>query len=336
MSARTQARHAFAKVQGLDPSQEIMIAGDASFRSYYRYPHKGSTAVMMDAPPEDGEDCRPFVFVGRWLKAQGWSAPEIFAEDVTQGFLLLEDLGDDLFKPLIEKGTVRGEVLYGAALDLLVEAASIPAPHEIPPYDEAALGREVELLTAYYWPLAHGAKLSPAARDDFMKAWAKLWPLVARPAKPVLVMRDYHAENLIWLPKRQGVARVGLLDFQDALAGHPAYDLISLADDARRDVSPKERAFMFDHYAAGRLALDPSFDRIKFETAAEILAAQRNTKIIGIFARLAVRDGKPLYLNLIGRVWNYLTANLEHAVMADVKAWFDEHCPPDTRKNVEV
>lgn len=336
MTGRPDKRHAFATANGLNPDDEIMIAGDASFRSYYRYPYKGGTAIVMDAPPEDGEDCRPFVFIGKWLKAQGWSAPEIFAEDVAQGFLLLEDLGDDLFKPLIEEHGAPWQELYGAAVDLLVEAASLPAPGEIPPYDEAALTREVELLTDYYWPLAHGQELPPKARDDFLKAWAKLWPLVAKPQNPVLVMRDYHAENLIWLPKRGGTARVGLLDFQDALAGHPAYDLISLADDARRDITPKERAFMFDHYAQGRLAKDPAFNRDEFETAAEILAAQRNTKIIGIFARLAVRDGKPIYLNLIGRVWGYLTSNLEHAAMAEVKAWFDEHCPPDTRKNVTL
>ncbi|MGB0921884.1 MAG: aminoglycoside phosphotransferase family protein [Alphaproteobacteria bacterium] len=335
MTGRPDLRHAFAQANGLDPAQEVMIAGDASFRSYYRYPYQSGTAIVMDAPPEDGEDCRPFIFVARWLKAQGWSAPDIIAEDVGQGFLILEDLGDDLFKPLIETTKAPVELLYGTAVDLLVCAAQVPAPAEIPAYDEAVLAREVELLTDYYWPLAHGENLPAAARDSFFAAWQKLWPLVAKPDNPVLVMRDYHAENLIWLPARSGVARVGLLDFQDALAGHAAYDLISLADDARRDVSQAERRFMFDRYVAGRLAVSPDFNRAEFDTAAEILAAQRNTKIIGIFARLAVRDGKPLYLDLLGRVWGYLTSNLEHAAMTELKAWFDEYCPHDTRKNIK-
>lgn len=337
MSSRDEKRNAFLSAEGIDPATAYKIAGDASFRSYYRcLDSEGASLVVMDAPPEDGEDCRPFVAIGRWLVAEGFSAPAIVAEDVDQGFLLLEDLGDALFKPLLADGTPF-ETLYGPAVDLLVELAQIPAPTQLengyvlPPYDETALETEVLLLTDWYYPLAAGRALSQQAREDYLACWRALWPHVARPEKPVLVLRDYHAENLLWLPERDGTAKVGLLDFQDGLAGHAAYDLISLTDDARRDVSKPERAFMFERYAAARQAIDADFDYAAFEMQAEILAAQRNAKIVGIFCRLAKRDGKPQYLGLLPRVWRYLLSNVQHPAMADLAAWFDTHCPPALR-----
>lgn len=337
MSMRDDKRNAFLAAQGIDPTTSFKIAGDASFRSYYRcLDGEGASLVVMDAPPEDGEDCRPFVAIGRWLKEQDFSAPAIVAEDVSQGFLLLEDLGDALFKPLLEEGTPF-ESLYGPAVDLLAQLAQIPAPagfdngYKLPPYDEAALETEVLLLTDWYYPLAAGRDLSHEAREEYLACWRALWPHVAQPENPVLVLRDYHAENLLWLPDRDGTAKVGLLDFQDGLAGHAAYDLISLADDARRDVNRAERDFMFKRYCAARQAIDAGFDQAAFETQAEILAAQRNAKIVGIFCRLAKRDGKPQYLGLLPRVWGYLLANVQHPAMTDLAAWFETHCPPALR-----
>ena len=313
-------RDAFLTSIGIDPSSATKIAGDASFRSYYRVPQ----GILMDAPPEEGEDCAPFVAIANWLIEHGFSAPRILEADLEQGFLLLEDLGDDLFKPLLT--SQNSETLYGAALEVLVALSQIPAPDFIPPYDFEALDREVALFTDWYWPMVMGEEMAADQRAEYLA----LWPHVLPPKNPVAVLRDYHAENLIWLPKRAGVCRVGLLDFQDALAGHPAYDVISLSEDARRDVSPEERAFMFEHYAALQ---GSGFDRDAFEQDAAILAAQRSAKIIGIFARLALRDKKPIYLGLIGRVWGSLTRKLQHPALADLNAWFAKHCPPEMRRN---
>jgi aminoglycoside/choline kinase family phosphotransferase len=189
---------------------------------------------------------------------------------------------------------------------------------------------EVRLLIDWFYPAAAGVTISVAAQDEFIEAWRDALSLL-KVDKPVVVLRDYHAENLMWLETKNGVARAGMLDFQDALAGSPAYDLISLTEDARREVSPDLADAMTARYVRLRKASDGQFDEEAFRFAAALLAAQRNTKIVGIFARLWKRDGKPRYTNYLPRMWRYLERDLSHGALRNLKAWFDKHIPQSYR-----
>lgn len=330
---RQAALDAFLRGAGRDPALARPLAGDASNRRYLRLAAEPGhpDAVLMDAPPGKGEDARPFVAVTHWLRGQGLSAPGIAAADLAEGFLLLEDLGDDLYARLLEREPGREPELYAGAVDLLAGLADIPAPATIgpadcrlalPPYDAAVLAREAALIRDWWMPAA-GADPSPdlAAEFDALVAGATA---AVEPARDVVVLRDYHAENLIWLSGRAGAARVGLLDYQDALAGHAAYDLVSLLEDARRDTPAALRAALIRRYLDQRPALDAE----AFRAAYAALGAQRNLKIVGIFARLAIRDLKPRYLTLIPRVWGHVMNDLAHPALAPLRAWVARHVPP--------
>jgi aminoglycoside/choline kinase family phosphotransferase len=302
------------------------LAGDASFRRYERVERGGVKAVLMDAPP-DREDVRPFVFVARHLKGLGYSAPEVLAADEEAGLLLLEDLGDDSYSRLLD-GNGGGDetLLYQAAVDLLADLHRASAPPGIPPYDDALLLEEAELLTDWYMPARHGAPTPPRVKAEYRALWLSLFAS-ARGGPEVMVLRDYHADNLIWLPGRGGLARVGILDFQDAVRGPAAYDLVSLLEDARREVpAPFAEAMIQRYLAATGVEPEP------FRAAYAILGAQRNAKIVGIFTRLWKRDGKPAYLDLIPRVWGLLERDLEHPALAPMKAWLERHVPPRARR----
>ena len=313
---------AFLAAHGWPDAEIRPLAGDASFRRYFRvHGRDGTTAVLMDAPPAH-EDMGPFLTVAGHLLDRGFSPPRPLAIDRQQGLLLLEDFGDDRVGPLLHREPAREREIYEVAVDLLARLAAQPAPTDLAPYGEAAMSREVGLLTAWYAP-ALGMTVD---EDSYFEAWRMTWGDVLRIVEnnPVLVLRDYHADNLMVLPDRNNL---GLLDFQDALAGHPAYDLVSLLQDARRDVATELEQAMIDRYAtAANVA-----DRDLFRAHYEILGAQRNTKILGIFTRLWKRDGKPHYLPLQPRVWSYLERNLSHPALAPVRAWFDAHVPADKR-----
>ena len=305
------------------PDAEIRpLAGDASFRRYFRvHGAGGRTAVLMDAPPEH-EDVGPFLRIADHLLDRGFSPPRPLAVDRAQGLLLLEDFGDDRVGPLLQREPHRERAIYETAVDIIARIAARPAPGDIPAYDEDAMAREVALFADYYAP----ALAMDVDQASYLPAWREAWGDVLRAAaeNPVLVLRDYHADNLMVLP---GSGALGLLDFQDALAGHPAYDLVSLLQDARRDVAPELEEAMIARYAAAASVADPGLFRAHYE----ILGAQRNTKILGIFTRLWKRDGKPHYLPLQPRVWAYLERNLAHPALAPVRAWFDAHVPPEKR-----
>ncbi len=315
------AAPAFLAAHGWEGAEILPLAGDASFRRYFRVVRGGDTAVLMDAPPEH-EDVGPFLKVAHCLLDRGFAPPRPLAVDRGKGLLLLEDFGDDRVGPLLVREPRRERAIYETAVDILADLGRDPAPGDISPYDDAAMAREVALFTEWYAP-ALGLKVDEAA---FLDAWRDVWgdveTVVAK--RPVLVLRDYHADNLMVLPGRD---TLGLLDFQDALAGHPAYDLVSLLQDARRDVSPTlEEAMLGRYYGAAEVT-----DRETFRAHYEILGAQRNTKILGIFTRLWKRDGKPHYLPLQPRVWGYLERNLAHPALAPVRAWFDAHVPASQR-----
>jgi aminoglycoside/choline kinase family phosphotransferase len=297
------------------------LAGDASFRRYYRLAGHSRSAVLMDAPPPH-EDVGPFVFVAALLRELGLSAPEVLAEDHAEGFLLLEDFGDDTYTRLLKRGSDE-PTLYTLAVDTLIalqRAAGTRVIPELPAYDWERLLAEAALLVDWYRPIAG------ALRDEYLALWRAVLP-EALVSLPTLVLRDYHVDNLMLLPDRPGIQGCGLLDFQDAVTGPPGYDLVSLLEDARRDVPAALRRAMTERY----LAAFPALDREAFLRSAAILAAQRNCKIIGIFTRLWRRDGKPQYLAHIPRVWRLLEQDLRHPALAPIARWLDRHLPRESR-----
>ncbi|MGG7645292.1 aminoglycoside phosphotransferase family protein [Rhodovulum sp. YNF3179] len=323
MADRAACKHAFLERAGWADAARAHLAGDASNRSYARLRRGAQSAVLMDAPPARGEDIRPFTRIARHLARLGLSAPAILAEDPEHGFLLLEDLGDALFSTVAEAQPELEETLYAAAVGVLAELHAHPVPPGIAAYDPPLMAGLSGLVLDWYLPAALGHPAPESA--EALRAAVEAATASLATDRPVLVLRDYHAQNLIWLPERQGPARVGLLDFQDAMAGHPAYDLVSLLEDARRDTSAALRAAMYARYAT-ETGTDPE----SLARAVAILGAQRNLRILGVFARLCLRDGKPGYVDLMPRVWDHLQRDLAHPALAALRAIVDDHLPaPD-------
>lgn len=311
------------------------LAGDASFRHYDRLTMGRRTAVLMDAPPPK-EDVRPFLAIARHLSGLGYSAPTIMAADETTGLVLLEDLGDDLYTRVLAgpDGARIEPTLYAAAIDLLADLHARPAPEGLARYDESRLLAEAELFLDWYVPRRFGREVAAAEREAYRAAWRAVLPLAWR-APAALALRDYHADNLIWLPSRgpsaldrRGVRRVGLLDFQDAIIAPLPYDLVSLLEDARRDVASDIVETMIARY----LAAKPALDEATFRTAYAVLGAQRNVRILGVFSRLAMRDGKARYLGFLPRVWGLVEHDLSHPALAPVADWFAQAVPPAERE----
>ena len=326
ISERDRRRADFIRGAGWGDAGERLLAGDASFRKYYRLSRPRASAVVMDAPPPQ-EDVRPFVRIGRHLIGLGLSAPAIHAIDEENGFLLLEDLGDDTFARVLAAGGDEAE-LYARATDVLI-VLHRAARHALLPglgaYAGEALIDAAMLLPEWYLPAAAGR---PTADEDTM-AYRAAWHacLANLPAMAdTLLLRDYHKDNLLWLPARSGVQACGLLDFQDAQQGHPSYDLVSLIEDARRDVAPAVHAACLDRYL-GETGLDAK----DFAAGFALMAAQRHARIIGLFVRLWQRDGKPGYLPHLARVWRLFERALRHDALQPLSAWVDRLLPPELR-----
>ena len=363
LTGRAEAKAAFLAAAGLADRRREPVAGDASTRAYERlHAPDGSTLILMDAPPAAesataGPDASPqeriargynamarlaggrtdaFAAVAGWLRVQGLSAPAVVEVDAAAGFAVLEDLGDRLFVHRLAAGEDAAAV-YGAAVDLLVALqrepppASLPAPDggdwPLPPYDALALRTGVDLFLEW-WPRLVGL---PPVDEAAGAEWVELWrPVLERgeAGATVFTHRDYHAENLLWLSEREGAARVGLLDFQDAVRGHPAWDLLSLLQDARRDVAPELEAAMQTRFLAGR----PELDREAFLADYAALGALNAARILGpVFARQIVLFGRDKYRAFLPRTWRALERDLSHPGMAALKAWFDRHVPADRR-----
>ena len=333
MTDRARRLDAFLETAGWGGARRVALAGDASFRRYLRLDDGRRRAVLMDAPPPR-EDTRAFAALALHLRRLGLSAPEVHAEDPRNGFLVLEDLGDATYMRILDGDTGQGPdelTLYALAVDVLIHLHRLAPDDAVPaglaPYDDGALIDEANLLLDWTLPAVSGRPTPEGAKRSYAAAWrATFTTLHVQPR--TLVLRDYHADNLMWLAGRDGVAACGLLDFQDALAGPPAYDLMSLLEDARRDID----AGLADAMRARYRAAFPGLDRRGFDDDYAILAAQRHAKVIGIFTRLNQRDGKPDYRVHIPRVWRLLEAALRHPSLAPVAAWFERHVPPEARK----
>ena len=330
MTDRAELAQTFLNGAGWGDARRAPLAGDASNRRYERLTNTatGQPAVLMDAPPERGEDVRPFVRMAMYLRSLGLSAPAILAEDPEHGFLLLEDLGDDLFARVIPGQPKLEPELYRAATDALVSLHRA-APLDLPVYDPARMTQLAALAFEKYAAGINGA-IDHIELKHFSDRFEPLLQSAAD-GPHVVIQRDYHAENLLWLPHQDGPARVGLLDFQDAMLGHPAYDLVSLLQDARRDVPAGIEARMIDHYLE-----ETGLDAHLFRTAYAALGVQRNLRILGVFARLGIDYGKPWYIDLIPRVWDHVVRDLEHPVLAPVAAQILEALPTPTSSNLDI
>lgn len=360
-SDREALKRQFLRDAGLAAARRTPLSGDASTRSYERlYPAQGPSLILMDQPPAvESVVCPPaaseaerlalgynaaarlaagsvaaFVTTAAFLRDQGLSAPRILAHDVDAGLAVLEDLGDGLYATLIEDG-VAEEPLYEAAVDVQVRLQAIAPPDVLRTgdavwplltYDTLALKVATDTFLEW-WPKFAGLEpFGEAATAEWDALWAPVW-VRGEAGASVFTHRDYHAQNLLWLPDRQGVARVGLLDFQDALKAHPAWDLTHLLQDARRDVSPDLETKMLDRFLAARTNLD----REGFLADYRALAASNAARILGrVFARQTLL-GRPQYRAFMPRTWRYLERDLTDPSLAGLKAWFDRHVPAEAR-----
>jgi len=326
VSDRDGSRAAFLARSGWRGARIEPLAGDASFRRYFRLINGERRGMLMDAPPPR-EDVRPFLGIARLLHGLDYSAPLVFAQDIEDGFLVLEDLGDETYTRVIAAGGDE-RPLYEVAVDLLADLHDrfdAAAPHPVPDYSDERLLFEASLLTDWFLPAATGRATADDLRAEYLALWQDLLSL-ARSVPPSLVLRDYHIDNLMRLD-RPGLRACGLLDFQDAVIGPVAYDLVSLIEDARRDIAPALRAAMRARYLARRPEIDPE----ALDRATAVLGAQRHAKVIGIFCRLAIRDGKPVYLHHLPRLWRLIARSLRHPDLAPMERWMDRHVPAELR-----
>ncbi len=301
-----QKARAFLAANKIENCEIKKVAGDASFRSYYRIFSGQKTYILMFAPPTH-EDVKPFMKIDEFLVSHNFFAPKIFAADIDSGFLLLEDLGDDTYGRVLAQDSSQELNLYEKACDVLLDLHKLPNPTGLEEYNHALLFREVLLFVDWYLPLQKRS-LSLERKAELKLAWFKIFDLLGKENR-VLVLRDFHADNLMSLSRG-----VGLLDFQDAVIGSNAYDLVSLLEDARRDVDKETRQKILEYY------LEKSgCDSEVFLRDYSILSLQRNIKILGIFSRLSVRDGKHNYLNLIPRVRDFVESRLNDRIFSEIK-----------------
>jgi tRNA threonylcarbamoyl adenosine modification protein YjeE len=348
---RLNALRNFLGDAGFMDSKRERMPGDASTRSYARLAQDDGTAILMNSPrrPDgpaiyDGkaysaavhlaEDVKPFVAIANGLRKHGFSAPAIRHTDLDHGFLITEDFGAE--------GVIEGEPprpiaeRYEAATDMLAALHretlpdTLPLTREldyaIPAYDIDAWMVEIGLMTEWYF-VDRGVELSAEAREEFVAMWRQVLEKPAA-APRTWVMRDFHSPNIIWLGERTGILRVGIIDFQDAVLGPAAYDMVSLLQDARIDVPEQLELTLLTRYIKARRGADSQFDAAGFAELYAILSAQRNTRLLGTFARLNRRDGKPQYLRHQPRIWTYLNRSLAHPSLASFRDWYATHVPP--------
>lgn len=327
MTTRETQITAFLQRTGRGDWSRAPLAGDASARRYERLTSPdGRKLVLMDAPPDKGETIRPFVRIANYLRTQGISAPAILGEDQANGFLLTEDLGNEQFYDLLTADPSQEQPLYALATDLLVHLHQAPAP-ELEPLGPRAMAELSSLIIERYCGAIHGIA-KPEMQRRFENQFEDILRQTVR-GDVVFVHRDFHVQNLMWLPERDGLARVGVIDFQDARSGHRAYDLVSLLQDARRDVTAAIEMQMIDRYIAAT-----GVDASSFRSAYAVIGLQRNLRILGVFARLSLDFGKSQYLDLMPRVWSHVINGLEHPAVAPLADWLLAELPAPTADNL--
>jgi N-acetylmuramate 1-kinase len=310
----------FLAEAGWGGAEILPLAGDASFRRYFRIVDGARQAVLMDAPPPH-EDPRPFVAVAEYLKGIGLSAPQIFHRDLERGMLLIEDFGSTRMRETVDADVSLERDTYAGVVDVLIELHKHAPPAGLKPHGLDQWLSEVGLFTEWYCPHV-GLDVDVSG---FRSAWAEVLGPVAAQGQTVTELRDYHAENIMLIEGAEGPQRFGLLDFQDALIGHPAYDLVSMLEDARRDVTPAVETEMLARYMAA------TGQGAAFEAAYWALGAQRNTRILGVFMRLWKRDNKPHYTSFQPRMWGLLERDLAQAGLEPVRDWFAANVPREKR-----
>lgn len=316
----------FLKSAGWDNSSFLALAGDASRRKYHRLASPdGKTCILMDAPPKLCGTSQPFLQVTNYLLELGLSSPKIISADTDNGFILMEDLGDELFANIAPRCSKTEIELYDASIELLAELHKSPVPNFLSTYPPDKQANLAMLSLEWYGQSVIGGAYSADIVDDFIQIIKDLIGNLSGPE--VFTHRDFHAENLTWLAERNDVRRVGILDFQDAVRFNPAYDLVSILQDARRDVPPTLRKRCILKYCE---LLGVSEEQLHQEMA--VCGAQRNLRILGVFVRLACRDGKSGYLKLLPRVWGHLQNNLSHPSLIKLADVVRKQLPPPTRQ----
>ncbi|TKW80277.1 MAG: tRNA (adenosine(37)-N6)-threonylcarbamoyltransferase complex ATPase subunit type 1 TsaE [Bradyrhizobium icense] len=349
---RLKALRQFLQDAGFAEAKRVCMAGDASIRSYARLVRDDGVFILMNSPKRpDGpalyngksysaavhlaEEVKPFVAIANGLRSQSLSAPAIHHADLDAGFLITEDFGTavvvegDPPAPIAERYEAATDMLAALHRESLPETLPL-APHityTIPPFDTDAMLVEIGLMVDWYLP-DRGAELSSEQRTQFITMWRELLDSKAATAARSWVLRDFHSPNIIWLGEREGIKRIGIIDFQDTVLGPGAYDLVSLLQDARIDVPEQVELALFSRYIKARRAADENFDAAGFAELYAIMSAQRNTRLLGTFARLNRRDGKPQYLRHQPRIWTYLNRSLAHPALADFRQWYTDNVPP--------
>jgi len=334
---------------GWTAAERRPLHGDASTRAYARLKKRtGETAILMISPPRvEGptirygksyaqiarlsSDIRAFLAMDVGLAGLGYSTPRIYAASVKDGLALLEDFGSETI--VDADGAIAARYTEAAALlahlhnrDLPDAVAYLGETHAIPPYDVEAMLIEVELVLDWYAPAIARVMPSSGSRVQFLALWRDVLEKALQGPR-TWTLRDFHSPNLHWLADREGLARVGVIDFQDAVLGPPAYDVASLLQDARVDVGNDLELRLLAYYSRRRSLLTPSFDQADFLGSYAIMGAQRATKILGGFARLDKRDGKPQYVRHLPRLERTLAKNLAHPKLSGVRAWFETNLP---------
>ncbi len=348
----------FLATAGWNNAAWHFLQGDASTRSYLRVTKGNQTALLMNAPPQpDGppikdnkpysqlahlaEDMTSFVAIANTLRAKGFSLPEILHHDIKTGLLLISDFGDDQYHHLITAENQPKAPLYQNAIDVITELrAHKPEPmpvaeatYTLPTYDQTALAIETDLLPEWYWPHVKSEACPSPTKTDYDQIWQDLFQTLDQEENDQWVLRDYHSPNLMGLAGEGALKRVGIIDFQDAVKGHAAYDVVSLCQDARLTITASEEQALLQRYLTNTKAKEASFQTEKFLSCYAILGAQRCCKLLGIFVRLSKRDGKHHYLAHIPRIWNYLERNLKHPTLAPLNQWFATHFHQEERAN---
>ncbi|MGL4278953.1 MAG: aminoglycoside phosphotransferase family protein [Albidovulum sp.] len=314
---------------GWDGARRVPVAGDASARRFTRLQSAdGNSAILMDASADPGGSSRRFADLSAWINAQGFSAPRILAADLPAELLIVEDFGDRLFARLLADDPAREAELYTATAEFLAAFQRLKPPPGLAPLDGPALGALTELVCDWYLP-GMDAPVTPEARR-IPELIARIYDDLAGPAPLVTSLRDFHAENVLWLPDRDGPARLGLIDFQDAVTAHPAYDLVSFLQDARRDLSPGTEAATFDLFCR-----EAGHDPEAFRAVYALIGAQRALRILGVFARLIRQAGKRRYAAFFPRVWGHLAANLAHPALAPLSRAVHSALPEPTQARID-